>query len=86
MLKAINIIRDYKEWLDGDRDRAKPNMAWVSQSIGEVVSYFDNNPTISELTESLRAELDMGIDVMVKRLQWRQDNLDRSIKELKGGY
>jgi hypothetical protein len=86
MLKAINIIRDYKEWLDGDRDRGKPNMAWVSQSIGEVVSYFDNNPTISELTESLRAELDMGIDVMVKRLQWRQDNLDRGIKELKGGY
>ena len=86
MIKAINIIRDYKEWLDGDRDRAKPNMALVSQSIGEVVSYFDNNPTISELTESLRAELDMGIDVMVKRLQWRQDNLDRSIKELKSGY
>jgi hypothetical protein len=86
MLKAINIIRDYKEWLDGDLDRAEPNMAWVSQAIGEVVSYFDNNPTINELTERLRAELDVGIDVMVKRLQWRQDNLDRSIKELKGDY
>ena len=86
MLKAINIIRDYKEWLDGDSDRAEPNMIWVSGAIGEVVSYFDNNTTISELTEKLRAELDMGIDFMVKRLQWRQDQLERGIKELKGDY
>jgi hypothetical protein len=83
MLKAINIIRDYKEWLDGDRDRAEPNMAWVSGAIGEVVSYFDNNTTISELTEKLRAELDMGIDFMVQRLQWKQHQLERGIKELK---
>ena len=31
-------------------------------------------------------DLEGQIEAAIKRLQWRQDNLDRGIKELKGGY
>jgi hypothetical protein len=31
-------------------------------------------------------DLEAQIETAIKRLQWRQDNLDRGIKELKGGY
>jgi hypothetical protein len=31
-------------------------------------------------------ELEAQIETAIKRIQWRQDNLDRGIKELKGGY
>jgi hypothetical protein len=30
--------------------------------------------------------LEAQIETAIKRIQWRQDNLDRGIKELKGGY
>jgi len=29
---------------------------------------------------------DAQIETAIKRIQWRQDNLDRGIKELKGDY
>jgi len=31
-------------------------------------------------------DLEAQIETAIKRLQWRQDNLDRGIKELKSGY
>ena len=31
-------------------------------------------------------DLEAQIETAIKRLQWRQDNLDRGIKELKGDY
>jgi hypothetical protein len=31
-------------------------------------------------------DLEAQIETTIKRLQWRQDNLDRGIKELKGDY
>ena len=31
-------------------------------------------------------DLEAQIETAIKRIQWRQDNLDRGIKELKGGY
>jgi hypothetical protein len=31
-------------------------------------------------------DLEAQIETAIKRLQWRQDNLDRGIKELKGNY
>jgi hypothetical protein len=31
-------------------------------------------------------DLEAQIETVIKRLQWRQDNLDRGIKELKSGY
>jgi hypothetical protein len=31
-------------------------------------------------------DLEAQIETAIKRIQWRQDNLDRSIKELKGDY
>ena len=31
-------------------------------------------------------DLEAQIDTAIKRIQWRQDNLDRGIKELKGDY
>ena len=31
-------------------------------------------------------DLEDQIETAIKRIQWRQDNLDRGIKELKGGY
>jgi len=31
-------------------------------------------------------DLEAQIETAIKRIQWRQDNLDRGIKELKSGY
>jgi hypothetical protein len=31
-------------------------------------------------------DLEAQIETAIKRIQWRQDNLDRGIKELKGDY
>ena len=31
-------------------------------------------------------DLETQIETVIKRIQWRQDNLDRDIKELKGDY
>jgi len=31
-------------------------------------------------------DLESQIETAIKRIQWRQDNLDRGIKELKGDY
>jgi hypothetical protein len=31
-------------------------------------------------------DLEDQIETAIKRIQWRQDNLDRGIKELKGDY
>jgi hypothetical protein len=31
-------------------------------------------------------DLEVQIETAIKRIQWRQDNLDRGIKELKGDY
>lgn len=31
-------------------------------------------------------DLEAQIETAIKRLQWRQDNLDREIKDLKGDY
>jgi predicted nucleic acid-binding Zn-ribbon protein len=91
--KAIQVLRDYNLWRRGNEEMEQPDPREIGEAIDDVLMAVEKAEAERDLwrAEAQRwrkqaLELEAQIETAIKRIQWRQDNLDRGIKELKGGY
>ena len=91
--KAIQVLRDYNLWRRGNEDMDQPDSREIGEAIDDVLMAVEKAEAERDLwrAEAQRwrkqaLELEAQIETAIKRIQWRQDNLDRGIKELKGDY
>jgi hypothetical protein len=91
--KAIQVLRDYNLWRRGNEEMEQPDPREIGEAIDDVLMAVEKAEAERDLwrAEAQRwreqaLDLEAQIETAIKRLQWRQDNLDRGIKELKSGY
>ncbi len=91
--QAIQVLRDYNLWRRGDDVMEQPDPWKIGKAIDDVLMAVEKAEAERDLwrAEAQRwreqaLDLEDQIETVIKRIQWRQDNLDRGIKELKGGY
>jgi predicted nucleic acid-binding Zn-ribbon protein len=91
--KAIQVLRDYNLWRRGNDEMEQPDPHTIGEAIDDVLMAVEKAEAERDLwrEEAQRwrkqaLELEAQIETAIKRIQWRQDNLDRGIKELKGDY
>jgi predicted nucleic acid-binding Zn-ribbon protein len=91
--KAIQVLRDYNLWRRGNEEMEQPDPREIGEAIDDVLMAVEKAEAERDLwrAEAQRwrkqaLELEAQIETAIKRIQWRQDNLDRGIKELKGDY
>jgi hypothetical protein len=91
--KAIQVLRDYNLWRKGNDEMEQPDPREIGEAIDDVLMAVEKAEAERDLwrAESQRwreqaLDLEAQIETAIKRIQWRQDNLDRGIKELKGDY
>jgi hypothetical protein len=91
--KAIQVLRDYNLWRKGNEDMDQPDPREIGEAIDDVLMSVEKAEAERDLwrAEAQRwreqaLDLEDQIETAIKRIQWRQDNLDRGIKELKGDY
>jgi hypothetical protein len=91
--KAIQVLRDYNLWRKGNDEMEQPDPWRIGEAIDDVLMAVEKAEAERDLwrAEAQRwreqaLDLEAQIETAIKRLQWRQDNLDRGIKELKGDY
>jgi hypothetical protein len=91
--QAIQILRDYNLWRRGNDEMEQPDPWRIGEAIDDVLMAVEKSKAERDLwrAEAQRwreqaLDLEAQIETAIKRIQWRQDNLDRGIKELKGDY
>ena len=91
--QAIQVLRDYNLWRRGDDKMKQPDPHTIGEAIDDVLMAVEKAEAERDLwrAEAQRwreqaLDLEAQIETAIKRIQWRQDNLDRGIKELKGDY
>jgi predicted nucleic acid-binding Zn-ribbon protein len=91
--KAIQVLRDFNLWRRGNEEMEQPDPREIGEAIDDVLMAVEKAEAERDLwrTEAQRwreqaLDLEAQIETAIKRIQWRQDNLDRGIKELKGDY
>ena len=91
--KAIQVLRDYNLWRRGNEEMEQPDPREIGEAIDDVLMAVEKAEAERDLwrAEAQRwrkqaLELEAQIETAIKRIQWRQDNLDRGIKGLKGDY
>ena len=91
--KAIQVLRDFNIWRRGNEEMEQPDQYAIGEAIDDVLMSVEKAEAERDLwrAEAQRwrkqaLELEAQIETAIKRIQWRQDNLDRGIKELKGDY
>jgi hypothetical protein len=84
--QQLNSVRDelYEERQEGEEQARLLGMG--SEREAKLIAERDLWRAESQRWRQQALDLEAQIETAIKRLQWRQDNLDRGIKELKGDY
>jgi len=84
--QQLNSVRDelYKERKEGEEQARLLGMG--SEREAKLIAERDLWRAEAQRWRHQALDLEDQIETAIKRIQWRQDNLDRGIKELKGDY
>jgi len=67
-------------------EKAKVDNDWIGEKLDKAEAERDLWREEAQRWREQALDLETQIETAIKRVQWRQDNLDRGIKELKGDY
>jgi hypothetical protein len=82
-------LNDVRNELDEERKEGEEQARLLGMSAereAKLIAERDLWRAKAQRWEAKVIDLGVQIDLEIQRLQWRQDNLDRGIKELKGDY
>jgi len=84
--QQLNSVRDelYEERKEGEEQARLLGMG--SEREAKLIAERDLWRAEAQRWREQALDLEAQIETAIKRIQWRQDNLDRGIKELKGDY
>jgi hypothetical protein len=86
---AVELAANARAELDEERKEGEEQarlLGMGSEREAKLIAERDLWRAESQRWREQALDLEAQIETAIKRIQWRQDNLDRGIKELKSGY